>query len=51
MPVDMTKNGRFPQMFAPDAVKNVVKPIQNARNPMSRLDTMSRLTSYFIATT
>ena len=50
-PVDITKKGRFPQMFAPDAVKNVVNPIQKARNPMSRLDTISRLTSYFIATT
>ena len=51
IPVEMTKKGRFPQMFAPDAVKNVVKPIQNAKKPMSRLDTMSRLTLYFMATT
>jgi hypothetical protein len=45
----MTKNGRLPQMFAPAAVKKVVKPIQNARKPIIRLDTMSMLTLYFIA--
>ena len=37
-------------MFAPAAVKNVVKPIQKARKPMMRLATKSILTSYFIAT-
>jgi hypothetical protein len=49
--VEMTKNGRFPQMLAPAAVKNVVNPIQNARKPISKLLTMSRLTLYFSATT
>lgn len=49
--VEMIKNGRLPQIFAPEAVKNVVNPIQNARNPMRRLDTMSKLTLYFCATT
>jgi hypothetical protein len=47
--VEMTKNGRLPQIFAPAAVKNVVKPIQKARNPIIRLDTMSMLTLYFFA--
>ena len=47
--VEMTKNGRLPQMFAPAAVKNVVKPIQKARNPMMRLETISMLTLYFFA--
>jgi hypothetical protein len=47
--VDMMKNGRLPQMLAPAAVKNVVNPIQKARNPMMRLDTMSILTLYFMA--
>jgi hypothetical protein len=47
--VDMMKNGRLPQILAPAAVKNVVNPIQKARNPMTRLATMSMLTLYFIA--
>lgn len=48
---EMKKNGRFPQMFAPDAVKKVVNPIQNTPNPMIRLATMSKLTLYFAAMT
>jgi hypothetical protein len=51
MTVEITKNGRFPHIFAPDAVKKVVNPIQNARKPIRRLDTMSKLTLYFSATT
>ena len=47
--VDMTKNGRLPQILAPAAVKKVVNPIQNARKPMTRLATKSMLTLYFIA--
>lgn len=46
---EMTKNGRLPQMLAPAAVKKVVKPIQKARKPMMRLETMSMLTLYFFA--
>ena len=49
--VETTKKGRFPQILAPAAVKKVVKPIQKARKPIRRLDTMSRLTLYFAATT
>lgn len=51
MTADITKNGRFPHMLAPDAVKKVVKPIQKARKPIIRLDTISILTLYFNATT
>lgn len=47
--VEMMKKGRLPQMFAPAAVKNVVKPIQKARKPMTRLETISMLTLYFMA--
>jgi uncharacterized RDD family membrane protein YckC len=46
---EIMKNGRLPQMFAPAAVKNVVKPIQKARKPIMRLDAISMLTLYFIA--
>lgn len=49
MTVEMKKNGRLPQTLAPAAVKNVVNPIQNERNPMRRLATRSTLTLYFIA--
>lgn len=49
MTVEMMKKGRLPQMFAPAAVKNVVKPIQKARKPMIRLETISMLTLYFMA--
>jgi hypothetical protein len=47
---EMTKNGRLPHTFAPAAVKKVVKPVQKAKKPMTRLDTMSILTPYFCAT-
>lgn len=47
--VEITNRGRFPQILAPAAVKKVVKPIQKARKPMMRLDTMSMLTLYFFA--
>jgi hypothetical protein len=47
---EITKNGLLPQTFAPDAVKKVVNPIQNAKKPTMRLDTMSMLTLYFMAT-
>ena len=47
--VEMTKNGRLPQILAPAAVKNVVKPTQKPRNPIMRLETRSMLTSYFFA--
>ena len=50
MPVDITKKGRFPQMLAPEAVKNVMNPVQKARKPMRKLDAVSRLTWYFFAT-
>lgn len=46
---EIMKNGRLPQMFAPEAVKKVVNPIQNARKPMMRLAAISRLTLYFMA--
>jgi hypothetical protein len=46
---EMKKNGRFPQMFAPDAVKNVVNPVQNTRKPMIKLEAISKLTLYFSA--
>lgn len=49
MKLEMTKNGRFPQILAPDAVKKVVNPIQKARKPIIKLETMSRLTLYFFA--
>ena len=51
MTEEMIKNGLLPQMLAPDAVKKVVKPIQNARKPMIKLAAMSRLTWYFMAMT
>jgi hypothetical protein len=48
--VDTRKKGLLPQIFAPDAVKNVVKPIQKTENPIRRLEAMSKLTAYFSAT-
>jgi hypothetical protein len=47
--VVIRKNGRFPQTLAPAAVKNVVDPIQNAKKPIIRLETISRLTLYCFA--
>lgn len=47
----MKKNGRLPQIFAPEAVKNVVNPIQNTPKPMIKLAAMSKLTWYFCAIT
>ena len=51
MTAEITKKGRFPQILAPEAVKNVVNPIQKARKPMIKLETISRLTLYFMAMT
>lgn len=44
--VEMTKKGRLPHTLAPDAVKKVVKPVQNCRRPIIKVETMSRLTLY-----
>jgi len=48
---EMMKNGRLPHTFAPEAVKKVVKPIQNTPKPIMRLAAMSKLTWYFAAIT
>ena len=39
----MMKKGRLPQTLAPEAVKKVTIPVQNAIRPTMKLETMSRL--------
>lgn len=44
--VDITKNGLFPQMFAPEAVKKVTAPVNRRIDPTMKVDTMSGLALY-----
>lgn len=46
MKEEIIRKGRLPHMLAPDAVKNVVAPTQNAKKPMIRLDARSIETPY-----
>ena len=47
--IEMTKKGRLPHTVAPDAVRKVIRPVQNASRPIMLLEAVSKLTWYLSA--